>query len=232
MQGDYQKGASLLRMLQGVLGSAVWLKGINAYVQSYKYSNARSVDLFTHLTQAANESGQSIDVSAFMARWTEDAGFPLVSCTTRAVGANSTQWQCTQKRYYANPPPASPDTSTAWDIYLTFTGAYTERIYWHWTQPTITFTAPSTGFVKLNANSTGYYRVLYDEYGWQQLSMALNATDFGGMSADDRLGVVMDSLVFARDERITWRSLLPLLQFLQYETLAAPLTLYCGMYQC
>ena len=225
-QADYQKGASLLRMLEGVLGPAVWLRGINAYIQQYKYSNARSVDLFAHLTQAANDSGLAIDVADFMAPWTQVAGYPLVSCTTRSAGVNSTEWQCTQQRYYANPPPANPDTTTAWNIYLALAGTPIPLIHWPASQHTVTFTAPSnSGYVKLNANSTGYFRAMYDDWGWQQLSRALNASEFGGLSGDDRLGVVMDALVFARDERLSWATLLPLLQFLQYETSAEASTL-------
>ena len=234
-RADYQRGASLLRMLQGVLGPAVWLNGIQAYLQSYKYSNARSVDLFAHLTQAAKEAGQSINVTKFMAEWTQVAGFPLLSCTTKpSTAGDSTEWQCTQQRYYANPPPDNPDTTTAWDIYLTFAGTPIAPVYWPNTQPTLTFTVPSTTpFTKLNANSTGYFRVMYDEYGWQQLARALNASDFGGMSADDRLGVVMDAFVFAWDERLRWATLLPLLHFLQYETSAlSPLPLFLSRLSC
>ena len=212
-------------MLEGILGPAVWLRGVNTYIQDFKYSNARSVDLFAHLTQAANESGLSINVADFMAPWTQIAGFPLVSCTTSSAADNMTQWQCAQKRYYANPLPANPDTSSSWNIYLTLANSPIAPIHWPSPQSTVTFTLPSTTAVKLNANETGYFRVMYDAAGWQQLSNALNADGFGGLSADDRLGVVLDAFVFARDERMSWATLLPLLQFLQYETSVEAVTL-------
>lgn len=217
-QGSYQKGASLLRMLEGMLGSAVWLNGVNSYIQQFKYSNAYSVDLFDHLTMAANATGVSIDVASFMAPWIDITGFPLVSCTTSSAGVNQTQWQCTQQRYYASPPPDNADTTSRWNVYLTLANAPIAPILWSNTQSSVTFTVPSSTAVKLNANSTGYFRVMYDAAGWQQLSSALNSERFGGMSGDDRLGVVMDGFTFVRDERMSWSTLFPLLQFLQYET--------------
>ena len=235
---DYQKGASLLRMLQAALGADVWLSGINAYIQAYKYGNARSVDLFAHMTEAATAAGQSFDVSAFMHEWTTVAGFPLVSCATQPAGGNgSTHWQCTQTRYYANPPPANPDTVTRWSILLSFAGTSFAPLYWRKSEPSVSFSVSAdTKFIKLNANSSGYYRVMYDEYGWAQLSRALNESAFGGTTPDDRLGVVMDALVFARDERMKWSTLLPLMHFLQFETSANSTNKACSIvvliYRC
>ena len=98
--------------------------------------------------------------------------------------------------------------------------AYSPFLYWPTSQPTFEVNVATIEVVKFNANSTGYYRVMYDEYGWQQLTTALNQPNFGKLGADDRLGLLMDAFVFARDERLTWKTLLPLLQFLQYETSA------------
>ena len=68
-QSAYYKGASLVRMLKGVLGADVFLAGVQLYLKTYQYSTAQGDDLFACLTTAAANAGQSIDVVSFMTEW-------------------------------------------------------------------------------------------------------------------------------------------------------------------
>ena len=222
VQNVYLKGASLMRMLQGVLGADVFQAGIQAYLAAYQYKTADSTGLFVILTDAARKAGQSIDVVEFMNEWTQQPGYPIVNCTT-ASSPLGIGWTCTQRRYYYYPQQSPPSSST-WTIYLTaannfapFTSA--NGLRWPATQSVYSFPVPSsTPYIKLNQNSTGFYRVMYDRYGWQQLSGALNVDGFSGMHHDDRLGLVLDAYEFIGQGWVSVSELLNLTRFLQYDT--------------
>ena len=219
----YDKGGSLLRMLEGVLGPAVFRAGVEAYLKQYQYKNVMSNDLFVCLTQAATQANQPMDVVEFMAEWTQQPGYPLVNCTATPVTTpSSVGWTCNQKRYFAY-PQRTVDNST-WTIYLTAANNYApfgspQGVRWGKDQTQYTFVQPSTTpFVKLNANSTGFFRVMYDEYGWQQLSRALDTAGFSGMQHDDRLGLVMDAYEFSDQGWMSAGQFLNLTRFLRFDT--------------
>ena len=69
---DYAKGGSVLRMIQGMLGEAVFIGGVRQYLKDYAYSNAYSSDLFAELTTAARAAGMNIDVGLVMDEWTRN----------------------------------------------------------------------------------------------------------------------------------------------------------------
>ena len=67
---DYAKGGSVLRMIQGMLGEAVFISGIRNYLKHFQFDNAYSTDLFSELTSAATSAGQSVNVTEVMYEWT------------------------------------------------------------------------------------------------------------------------------------------------------------------
>ena len=150
-------------------------------------------------------------------------GYPLVNCTTAPGAFNNTGWTCTQQRYFYRYTPPTPSTTT-WTIYLTAANSYPpfntpNGMMWPAAQAVLAFPVPSTTpFIKLNSNTTGFYRVMYDTSGWQQLSAALNTDGFSGMQHDDRLGLVRDAYEFASRQWLTVTDFLSLTRFLQYDT--------------
>ena len=69
----YQKGGSVLRMLEQYLGEATFRAGINRYLVTHAFSNTVTADLWAALSEA---SGQ--DVAALMDTWILQGGHPLV----------------------------------------------------------------------------------------------------------------------------------------------------------
>lgn len=61
---SYSKGSSVLRMLFCYLGEELFQKGIHEYLEKYKYSNARTEDLWKSL-----EEGSGKPVSEFMNKY-------------------------------------------------------------------------------------------------------------------------------------------------------------------
>ena len=80
---SYRKGASVIRMLHSVLGEEKFTSGIRGYIQTFKYSNACTQDLWTSLRSASG-----VDVATLMDCWVSNVGFPIikVSLATQLSG--------------------------------------------------------------------------------------------------------------------------------------------------
>ena len=70
----YEKGASVLRMLEQYLGAEVFRAGMRHYVARHQYANARTTDLWNALEEV---SGQP--VREMMNSWILQGGHPLVT---------------------------------------------------------------------------------------------------------------------------------------------------------
>ena len=70
----YEKGASVLRMLEQHIGPTVFREGVRRYLATHAYGNAETTDLWVSLGQAAKQ-----DVPALMNEWIFSPGYPLVT---------------------------------------------------------------------------------------------------------------------------------------------------------
>ena len=70
----YQKGAWLLHMLRQELGDELFWKGIKAYYDRYRFSNALSEDF-----QAIVEQISGADLDDFFQQWLYQPGFPVLA---------------------------------------------------------------------------------------------------------------------------------------------------------
>ena len=70
----YEKGASVLRMLEQHLGPEVFRDGVRQYLRRHAHGNADTGDLWTALGQAAKQS-----VPALMDGWIFHPGYPLIT---------------------------------------------------------------------------------------------------------------------------------------------------------
>src|SRR5437867_805552 len=70
----YEKGASVLRMLEQYLGSTTFREGVREYLRRHAYANAETGDLWAALGRAANQP-----IPEVMDAWIFQPGYPLVS---------------------------------------------------------------------------------------------------------------------------------------------------------
>jgi puromycin-sensitive aminopeptidase len=70
----YEKGASVLRMLEQYLGPEVFRDGVRNYLQTHRFDNADTGDLWAALGRASREP-----IPAVMDAWIFTQGYPLVS---------------------------------------------------------------------------------------------------------------------------------------------------------
>ncbi|HEY7203122.1 MAG TPA: M1 family metallopeptidase [Methylomirabilota bacterium] len=149
----YEKGASVLRMLEQHLSGEVFRDGVRLYLERHRFGNAETTDLWKALGDAAH-----LPIPEVMNGWIFRPGYPLVIATPEAGGI-----KLSQRRF----------------TYLPTEGAETER----WLIPVRVRASVKRGFVDkpvllggedlsvtlpappdwvvINAGGHGFYRVQY-----------------------------------------------------------------------
>ncbi|XP_050428008.1 glutamyl aminopeptidase-like isoform X3 [Adelges cooleyi] len=192
---SYDKGSSVIRMLEGMLGEEVFRAGVSAYLQRHKFSNAETDDLWAELQAAAQNS---VDVKKVMDTWTRQAGFPVVS-----VVRNGTKLSLTQQRFLADPNAEySSDVSLykyKWEIPITYITSNDKIVHKVWLtkdQNTINIDISNAEWIKFNHRQVGYYMVNYSENDWALLSHLLK-NNINTLNAADRSNLIHDAFSLA-----------------------------------
>jgi puromycin-sensitive aminopeptidase len=100
----YEKGASVLRMLEQHLGPEVFREGVRDYLRTHQYGNAETGDLWVALGRAARAP-----IPEIMDAWILQPGYPLVSARL-----DGDQLVLGQQRFTYLPLPP-PDTTPEGD---------------------------------------------------------------------------------------------------------------------
>jgi puromycin-sensitive aminopeptidase len=103
----YEKGASVLRMLEQHVGPTVFRHGVREYLRAHAYANADTHDLWVALGNAAKQ-----DVPELMNAWIFQPGYPLVTAEI-----HGTELILRQQRFtYLPEPSASTLSPSASDL--------------------------------------------------------------------------------------------------------------------
>lgn len=156
----YEKGASVLRMLEQYLGPDVFRAGIREYLRAHAYANADTRDLWAALGRVAER-----DIPGLMEAWIFRPGFPLVG-----VRREGLELVLTQQRFTYLPEP--PEFTTALDggaearwqipIQLRFLGirSASQRVLLTDAEARVACPAGAAA-VLVNEGGHGFYRVRY-----------------------------------------------------------------------
>ncbi|XP_041462436.1 aminopeptidase N-like [Lytechinus variegatus] len=204
---SYNKGASILRMLQNFLGEETFKKGLANYLKEFEYSNAKNTDLWRVLTQAAEEDGkEDIKVEDIMRTWTEQMNYPSINVTRDYT----TGFTVSQDRFLINPGANATtdydDLGYIW--YVPF--KYTTNDTRNYTEPMLEWIEPSMASVSVafddgtaaddwllaNVNGYGFYRVNYDTENWELISKQLTA-DHEVIPISSRAALISDAFSLA-----------------------------------
>uniref|UniRef100_A0A673M4G9 Aminopeptidase n=1 Tax=Sinocyclocheilus rhinocerous TaxID=307959 RepID=A0A673M4G9_9TELE len=206
---SYEKGASILLMLNATLTDGEFRKGVIEYLKKYNLSNTESEDLWNSLSQV---SKQNLSVSEMMNTWTVHKGFPLVT-----VKRNGTQVTLTQEHFLLN-AENSTDDSSLWHIPLTYVTDKCSVL------SSSTLKLPDqVKWLKFNFRSDGFYIVHYDEEGWKDLIGALKE-DVNVLTCKDRAALINNIFALSRSGKVSFRLVLNLMDYMRNETETAPLT--------
>jgi puromycin-sensitive aminopeptidase len=161
----YEKGASVLRMLEQYLGPEVFREGVRLYLRTHQYANADTRDLWAALGRA---SGQPIP--EVMDGWIFREGYPLVSARRDGDALVLAQQRFT---YLAEPVHRSGDReagsaeggNAGWQVpirlrALAAGAATTERVLLSGAEARVAL-ARGAEAVVVNEGGHGFYRVRY-----------------------------------------------------------------------
>ncbi len=163
----YEKGASVLRMLEQYLGADVFRAGVRDYLRTHRFGNADTGDLWAALGRA---SGQPIP--AVMDGWIFAPGYPLVSVSVERDELVLRQQRFTYQgeplAWYGAAPAATPAPAPArWQVpvQLRVTAGGRDRVERVLLAETETRRPLPAGFegVVANEGGHGFYRVRYDD---------------------------------------------------------------------
>ncbi len=176
----YEKGASVLRMLEQYLGAAKFRDGIRLYLKKHAYGNAETTDLWDALEESTQQP-----VRAMMDGWIFQPGYPLVS-----VEKSGRTIRISQQifRYLQD----GSDSERSWHVPIflragTPAGVVSQIIFLTEKEQQVEFDAPAD-WVVVNAGAHGFYRVRYS----QELLAALRQGMTTQLTAVERFGLVND----------------------------------------
>ena len=180
----YEKGAAVLRMIEGWVGEEAFRAGVNAYIEKFKYSNARAEDFWGTL---AASTGKPVD--KVMATFVDQPGVPLIDASVKCDAGGGAASVSEELR---NGPPRrtwqipicvrTPSDQVACDV----VGPAGANI------PLDTCPA----WVMANAGARGYYRTVAPAD-----MIAAMAKDVAKLTAAERIAVLSDEWALVRAGR-------------------------------
>ncbi|MGZ6005499.1 MAG: M1 family metallopeptidase [Candidatus Saccharimonadales bacterium] len=176
---SYEKGASVLLMLQNYLGADDFRDGLRLYLKRHAYGNTNSTDLW-----AAWEEVSKKPIKEFMEEWTTKPGYPIVH-------ADLTKGKLQQERFYLN--PAANKEAATWPIPLLPSHDMKPETLQKASQTVQG--AGLTDELVLNHNRTSLFRAVYDSEHVADLAHAIKE---GKLNELDRLGLLADSFEAAK----------------------------------
>ncbi len=144
----YQKGASVLRMLEQYLGTEGFRAGIRRYLAERQYANAETTDLWDAIEAATGEP-----VRRIMDGWIFQGGYPLVG-----VEADSDTIRLDQRRFVFAGADEAPAASWPVPLLAAAGGAPATRILLDGPSAELPLAGEP---VVVNAGAHGFYRVRY-----------------------------------------------------------------------
>uniref|UniRef100_A0A7N6BX71 Aminopeptidase n=1 Tax=Anabas testudineus TaxID=64144 RepID=A0A7N6BX71_ANATE len=220
---SYQKGASILLMLNASLpGDQQFRKGIIQYLKQFSGLNTDTSDLWNSLTQV-EVSTQHQNVSEMMSSWTSQKGFPLVTVSRKGDQVTL------QQEHFLLTSENTTHNSSLWNIPVTYVNdscslaPECRQVFTLKTKSATLKLPESVKWLKLNYRNTGFYIVHYEDEGWAALTEALSS-NISVLTHEDRASLIHNIFALSRLERVSFRQVLNLLNYMSNETETAPVT--------
>jgi puromycin-sensitive aminopeptidase len=162
----YEKGASLLRMLEQYLGTERFRDGVRGYLAAHRYGNTETTDLWDAIEATAGGK----PIRALMESWLRQGGHPLV--TARAQGADVVLSQAPfsylpEQDRDADSPPSAIGTDWLVPVAIAHRPAREQDPEGETTYELLRSqplqVARGNGMLVVNAGGSGVYRLRYDD---------------------------------------------------------------------
>lgn len=215
---SYAKGSTVVRMAQYVLGYEMFQKGLQQYMQTHKYNNTETYDLWNAWTEVSQ-----IDMNALMNSWTTRMGYPYVTVLNEVWSATHVTLTFKQNWYLADGSGTIAE-SGIWNIPLGITvegiqhdvmasmreeDIVTSEVF----ERTIGL-SHSGAWVKLNSGQGALMRCAHSSQMIQRLLPAIKSKN---LSAIDRASLLDDSFWLCSIGEVTPDSVITILSAFSHE---------------
>ncbi len=189
----YEKGASVVRMLERYLGAEIFRAGVRTYLRRHRESNTVAADLWRALSEVSDQ-----EVEPIVRAWIEQQGFPLLRIR-RGEREGRTLLRFRQERFEASPARkvAAKRSATRgkqkprWPIpwvgraLRTERRTSSERYLIARLRDELLLDGDPVSFVYGNADEGGFFRPLHDPEELRALAQQLDA-----LRAVERMGLL------------------------------------------
>jgi aminopeptidase N len=191
----YEKGAAIVRMLEGYLGPEPFRRGVNAYLERYAYGNATSEAFAAAMTDA---TGRPVD--RILSSFITEPGVPVVRYTDGCI-AGRPEVVLSQQRFLFHRAPAGATSTAAWTIPVCTRTATSGTGACLILGGTSTSASTPAGrcppWTLLNAGALGYYRTEYPP----AMLRALAADAESRLTPAERLSLLGNEWALVREGR-------------------------------
>ncbi|MEM3781807.1 MAG: M1 family aminopeptidase, partial [Candidatus Micrarchaeaceae archaeon] len=186
---SYEKGGSVLNMLEDYVGKEAFRRGINLYLKKHALSNATASDLWDAISVSANNR----EFAEVAKAWITKEGYPVLHLSRQ--GAARADMRVSQRRFLI-----SGTSQGVWPVplhYITSEGKEHRLLLKK--QSSILRVGSGCSWVKLNYRQNGLYR---SSYSGELLESVFRAAGAGSLDDLDKWGLEEDLFALARSSMI------------------------------
>ncbi|XP_051154544.1 aminopeptidase N-like isoform X2 [Leptopilina boulardi] len=211
---SYDKGLSIIRMMDLSFGTKVLDSALTLYLQSKKEKNSKPEDLFASMQLKMN-SNLDTSVETIMNTWTKQSGYPVLLVTI-----DKNQVKLRQMPFSLGKLNANSTLNKKWWIPISWISQSTPSSgvnRWINDDEVITIDNKKNDWIIFNVEAAGFYRVNYDTVSWRKIIETLNSCHFKNILPLNRAAIIDDLLNLARANLVDYTLALEGLQYLRRE---------------
>ena len=184
---SYQKGGSVLNMLEDYVGKDVFRKGLHIYLKNKSYSNAEADDLWDALGKASKK-GHGSDIKSVANSWISKKGYPYINVKKSSGGVTLKQERFTLLN--------SKERSGIWPVPIHYSASPKDKSGKKILMSSATISLPVKELsIKLNLNQKGFFRTLYSKEKLDELGNMIKENELTNV---DAWGIENDLYAFTK----------------------------------
>ncbi|XP_055907199.1 uncharacterized protein LOC129942349 [Eupeodes corollae] len=222
---SYSKAGAVLYMWEQALTDEVFRAGLNNYLKKHEFTAAEEDDLFNAIATAAKQLNHIVPdtINKMMKTWTNQGGVPLVTVTRNYENGSV---NITQNAFHTDSKlqdnklwyiPMNYATKNRSDFRNTTAEFYLKDRSVVIKPENVT----SSDWFILNKQSTGYYRVNYDEKNWDLITDSLIVNPFK-IHTLNRASLLYDAYSLSSSSHLKHEVILRMTLYLKNEDQYAP----------
>ncbi|XP_063592167.1 endoplasmic reticulum aminopeptidase 1-like [Penaeus indicus] len=198
---SYKKGASIIGMLESFIGQDMLKAGLRLYLEAHRYGNAATDDLWEALTRVLKKSGHNHNHICCI-------GASIIGMLESFIGQD--MLKAGLRLYLEAHRYGNAATDDLWEA---LTRVLKKSVEFE--------VGKEVKWIKFNVGQRGFYRVTYDEGGWDALIHVLQ-TEPHTLSPADRASLLDDAFTLVKAGTINATVALNLSLYLKRESLYIP----------